>query len=99
MKTLIGLIFYKLTWLDDVTKPSDYGGEDVIRNRGYYLIKRWYLWVLFAPIIILVKWVALFKDAWEEYWRGIFTYKCRYIQPKADKMTLKRKLNYIKRLL
>lgn len=99
MKTLFGLMFYKLIWLDDITKPSEYGGEGVIRNRGYYLIKRWYMWVLFMPIIVIIKWIALFPDALSEWRKSIFTYRCKYINPKLNKMTFKIKLNYIKRLL
>lgn len=103
MKTIYGLIFYKLTWLDDITKPSEYGGEDVVRNRGYYLIKRWYMWIIFAPIIILIKWIyealCLLPNVYKEYFRNIFTYRVNYINPKQDKLKLRTKLNYIKRLL
>lgn len=103
MRALYGFLFYKLTWLDDITKPSEYGGEDVVRNRGYYLIKRWYMWVIFSPVIILIKWIyeALFLllDIYKSHFGKLFTYRVKYIRPKQDKMTFKTKLNYIKRLL
>lgn len=103
MKTLYGLIFYKLTWLDDITELSEDGDEEVVRNRGYYLIKRWYMWVIFAPIIILIKWtyetLFLLLDICKKHFGELFTYRVKYIQPKQDKITFRTKLKFIKRLL
>jgi len=77
-------LLYKVKWIEQ---------EDGIK--GYFLVKRVWIWLLFFPLIVLV---AIFKAIYYSF-LDIFNYDICYTQGKKRKLSFKEKLALTDRLL
>lgn len=89
MKSLYYSIFYQLAWCKD--------------KRGYYVHKRWWVWLLFFPLLLPFLLIIGFGKELGVYIEGLSQYKAFYIQsdtkPNKWKLTRKQRISYKKRLL
>ncbi|MGL5690394.1 MAG: hypothetical protein ACRDD8_06170 [Bacteroidales bacterium] len=100
-KAILTMIFYKLEFMVKIQKDSD--GCGWVVNKGYYLTKRVWVWLLLFPAIYPLQVskdiVALVVNRLINYIPSVFTYQCRRIVTnKKQNLSLKDKINYINSL-
>jgi hypothetical protein len=84
------LVFYKLKYMPNQVNPNDTG--------GWYLVKRWWVWLIFLPLVLPFKILAKIFQTVVKYINDMFTYNVSYITTPKRKLSLKIRIFYIKQL-
>jgi predicted membrane protein len=84
---VVRMIFYKVTYKSD---------ED---RRGYFLVKRKSMWLLFSPVFIpvLILWYVLKSII--DYINHVYGFNCHWINSEERKLSISEKISYLQKLI